>query len=224
MSAVSGLPPPRSCIHCGHPGRFHVNQKCRYPGCTAPLHNFVFDVGGASTPSATRGSSSRGRRAMPRVQRKTQSETDLSASIDEALSWDTGVRLFRNNVGARRIGGRYIRFGLRVGSGDRIGIVAPHGRFLSLEVKQPKEASTPEQNEWRDMVNAMGGVAAIVRSVDDARAAVARAQAGWLHARVLELEAAIRRVLEDEESRPGGWGPDVTMVAVLRDALGGARR
>jgi len=41
-------------------------------------------------------------------------------------------------------------------------------------------------------------------------------------ARVAELEAAIRAVLADEESGAGGWGPDVTMVNRLRDALGGA--
>jgi len=33
------------------------------------------------------------------------------------------------------------------------------------------------------------------------------------------LRKAIQTVLDDEESRPGGWGPDVTMVAVLRTAL-----
>ena len=28
----------------------------------------------------------------------------------------------------------------------------------------------------------------------------------------------IRKVLDDEESRPGGWGPDVTCVAYLEAA------
>ena len=40
-----------------------------------------------------------------------------------------------------------------------------------------------------------------------------------LTARIRELEAAIRRVLSDAESQEGGWGPDVTMVAVLQEAL-----
>src|SRR5579859_4260125 len=30
--------------------------------------------------------------------------------------------------------------------------------------------------------------------------------------RIAELEAVIQRVIDDEESRPGGWGPDVTAV------------
>ena len=34
-----------------------------------------------------------------------------------------------------------------------------------------------------------------------------------------ELIRAITQVLEDDESRPGGWGPDVTCVGILRDVL-----
>lgn len=37
--------------------------------------------------------------------------------------------------------------------------------------------------------------------------------------RVGALRLAIRDALEDEESRPGGWGPDISMVGVLRRAL-----
>jgi len=33
------------------------------------------------------------------------------------------------------------------------------------------------------------------------------------------LRSAIERVLADDESQPGGWGPDVTMQGVLRAAL-----
>lgn len=33
------------------------------------------------------------------------------------------------------------------------------------------------------------------------------------------LRAAVRLVLDDEESAEGGWGPDVTMVTVLREAM-----
>lgn len=41
-------------------------------------------------------------------------------------------------------------------------------------------------------------------------------------ARAAFLEDAIRAVLADEESQDGGWGPDVTTVAWLRDALNAA--
>jgi hypothetical protein len=33
------------------------------------------------------------------------------------------------------------------------------------------------------------------------------------------LRDAVQRVLDDEESGEGGWGPDVTMVSVLREAM-----
>jgi glycyl-tRNA synthetase alpha subunit len=39
-------------------------------------------------------------------------------------------------------------------------------------------------------------------------------------ARIVELETAIKRALDDEESGTG-WGPDVTVCAYLRDALAG---
>ena len=42
---------------------------------------------------------------------------------------------------------------------------------------------------------------------------------GLCKARAERQEVAIRRVLDDAESRPGGWGPDVTGVAILRAAL-----
>lgn len=33
------------------------------------------------------------------------------------------------------------------------------------------------------------------------------------------MESAITEVLNDSESKDGGWGPDVTMRAVLKEAL-----
>ena len=38
-------------------------------------------------------------------------------------------------------------------------------------------------------------------------------------AKLMILRAAVQRVLDDEESGEGGWGPDVTMVTVLREAM-----
>ncbi len=37
--------------------------------------------------------------------------------------------------------------------------------------------------------------------------------------RAEQLAAAIKRTLADDESQPGGWGPDVTMQGVLKGAL-----
>lgn len=37
--------------------------------------------------------------------------------------------------------------------------------------------------------------------------------------RVNHLQQAIRHVITDDESRPGGWGPDVTMLQFLKQSL-----
>ena len=71
---------------------------------------------------------------------------------------------------------RYIRYGLCAGASDIIGIVKPTGRFLALEVKIGKADATPYQASFIRMVLEMGGYAAVVRSVDDALAAVAEAK------------------------------------------------
>ena len=87
------------------------------------------------------------------------------------------VRLWRNNVGEiadRR--GVSVKYGLAVGSADTIGIVAPHGRLLSIEVKRPgykpsgKDQLERElsQQDWRDIVNRMGGIAIRCDSVEQA--------------------------------------------------------
>ena len=72
---------------------------------------------------------------------------------------------------------RYTRYGLAKGSSDIIGIVAP-GIFLALEVKRPRgPGPNAEQQMFLDLVNRRGGVGRVVRSVDDARAAIAEARA-----------------------------------------------
>lgn len=81
---------------------------------------------------------------------------------------------------------RYTRYGLCKGSSDIIGIVAP-GIFLALEVKRPDgPGPNAEQQMFLDLVNRRGGVGRTVRSVDDARAAIAQA-------RVLARSGAGRR-------------------------------
>lgn len=104
-------------------------------------------------------------------------ETIISKAISDALAFDPAVRLWRNNCGVVRKGGRFIRFGLCVGSSDLIGLIA--SRFAALEVKAPKgSVTTEEQHQFIADVRALGGFACIVHSVDEARAAVARAKTG----------------------------------------------
>lgn len=113
-------------------------------------------------------------------------EAQLLAEIRLALGRDPRVVLWRNNVGTARHEGtdRPVRYGLCVGSSDLIGIVAvptmtdPLGRFLALEVKTATGRVAPEQWQFLELVNRRGGYACIVRSVEDALAAVDAAANG----------------------------------------------
>ncbi len=94
------------------------------------------------------------------------------------------VRLYRNNTGTLLDSrGIPVSYGLAVGSADTIGIVAPHGRFLSIEWKRPgwrapvinpeelkrskEQQRYIDQCNWRDQINSMGGVAGFASSLFD---------------------------------------------------------
>lgn len=106
------------------------------------------------------------------------------------------VRLFRNNIGvglminhknpgtkqaiinaciqlSENMGGfaQRVRFGLSEGSGDLIGYrkVGSIAQFVSLELKTETGRVRPEQTNWLNHVNQFGGLAAIVRSVEQAK-------------------------------------------------------
>ena len=106
------------------------------------------------------------------------------------------VRLWRNNVGTGWAGqatkvtsgnlravsqalrpgdvvirqGRPLHAGLCVGSSDLIGyrVVDRVAQFVALEVKSPTGRATAQQTQFIDHINAVGGCAGIVRSVEDA--------------------------------------------------------
>ena len=120
-------------------------------------------------------------------------ETNLQNSIRKELTKKMpSVRLFRNNVGLGYMGTvareeppiivlrnyRYVKYGLHVGSSDLIGWksieITPDmiGKrvavFASVEVKTETGKPTDEQKNWIDQVRKAGGIAGVVRSVDDA--------------------------------------------------------
>jgi len=119
-------------------------------------------------------------------------EANLMRAIQLACS--RGVtRLFRQNVGqgwtgnATRIArpttvtlqpgdvvirnARPLHAGLCTGSSDLIGWTQRDGAavFTALEVKTATGRATPEQRQFVDAVSGAGGVAGIVRSVDEAQ-------------------------------------------------------
>lgn len=104
----------------------------------------------------------------------------MLAEIRLALGRDDRVVLFRNNVGVAERGGvRRLRFGVGgTGGSDLVGILAPAGRFIALEVKSKTGRVSEIQETFLSLIRAMGGFACVVRSVSDATAAIERAAHG----------------------------------------------
>jgi hypothetical protein len=131
---------------------------------------------------------------------RRQGEGQLSDAIREALAYEPGLRLFRNAQCAVVKSNRMVRGGLGNGSADLVGLLAPTGRMVALEVKVPGEVPTAEQmsralakgaygrsredermleqGAWLHQIREHGGFAAYVSSVEEARAAIARARQG----------------------------------------------
>ena len=94
------------------------------------------------------------------------------------------VRLWRNNSGALvDQQGRLVRFGLGKGSSDLIGLrsleITPDlvgqrlAQFVALEIKTARGVVSPEQRAFLDLVEQLGGVAAVCRSIEAAQQALA---------------------------------------------------
>lgn len=81
-----------------------------------------------------------------------------------------GIEHHRNNTGAVRIGGRFMRFG-KPGSSDILGILprgidSPPGRFFACECKATGKKPTKLQRAYLERVAADGGLALVVDEVD----------------------------------------------------------
>ncbi len=71
----------------------------------------------------------------------------------------------RQNSGAVRVGGRFVRFGWP-GCPDVLGQLRD-GRFLAVEVKSKTGRTSPEQVAFLDRIRAAGGVAFVARDLRD---------------------------------------------------------
>lgn len=113
------------------------------------------------------------------------SEALVQQRIRLALGKLRHVRAFRNNVGKLPDPrtGRWVEFGVGgPGAADLLGwrtvTVTPEmvgqriAQFVSLEVKTATGRVRPDQENWRRVVSEAGGVAAVVRSVEEAQAAI----------------------------------------------------
>lgn len=107
-------------------------------------------------------------------------ENAIQNSIRLAVSAHGGAIALRNHTGTfRTFDGKWVNAGLGTGTSDLIGlvehIVRPEdvgrkvGVFVAMEVKTEKGALRPEQRNFLLRVTELGGLAAVVRSVEDAQ-------------------------------------------------------
>lgn len=122
------------------------------------------------------------RRSPPRRKKKGV-ETSLVAALLKRVGYLPLVRLWRNNVGCLQDRhGRYVTYGLCVGSSDLIGykvvtitpamVGQPIAQFVAIEAKTPKGGMTDRQSLFLEQCKAAGAVAVCVRSVEEAERAL----------------------------------------------------
>jgi hypothetical protein len=97
-------------------------------------------------------------------------ETILMSKIRAVLCRrGSPVRLWRNNVGVLPDGnGGRVAYGLGKGSSDLVGLIVGQGRFLGVEIKRPNQKPTAEQEAWLKTIRDFGGIAVVLRSVEEA--------------------------------------------------------
>lgn len=124
---------------------------------------------------------------MKRPPVEPRTEGEISDAVRLALGAEVDLVLWRNNTGVAehatldgdgKLRVDTVRYGLVRGGSDFVGVLAPRGRWFALEAKSATGRATPEQLAFLALVRRMGGFACIVRSVEDARAALARARTG----------------------------------------------
>ena len=115
----------------------------------------------------------RGRRERSPLERKIQ------ADIEAAIGAEPDLLLLRNSVGEAQYvkdDGKvwYVPYGLGIGSPDLVGILG--GRWFCLEVKVPGDEPDDHQLRCHAVWRRFGAFVEVVTSVDEAKAALARAR------------------------------------------------
>ncbi len=126
---------------------------------------------------AGQGTARRG--TMKKGNRHGFSEKQVMDAVQNAVRYDQSILLHRVNVGARKIGNRFIRFG-EPGMSDFSGIIKEvhcpicrgltgAGVRLEIECKAPDGRLTDAQKNWIDTINAMNGIAIVFqpKTVDE---------------------------------------------------------
>lgn len=135
---------------------------------------------------------------MPAIVRppKREPSPHLEKSIERAIRLRLGQEpdlvIWRHSASptGQDAEGNFFRGGLPVGCPDLVGILAltdawggggrhvPTGRFVAFEVKAAKGRATEKQLAFHALIRKFGGFCAVVRSVEEALAALERARRG----------------------------------------------
>lgn len=84
------------------------------------------------------------------------------------LSKNPNIRVWQNASGVAKSmdDERVIKYGLN-GSADIIGIIAPLGKFLAVEIKTGKARQSIQQIKFQEMITTRGGIYILARSISD---------------------------------------------------------
>lgn len=132
------------------------------------------------------------------AKKKTRNEIAIQNNIEAALGSLPDLLTLRNSVGKahyvnEKTGKTYhVPYGLGVGSPDIVFILAPIGRWLAMEVKDPDGVVEPHQAESHAVWREFGALVYVVRSVDEARDALDDARAKMC-ADILYFAAQLQR-------------------------------
>jgi hypothetical protein len=126
----------------------------------------------------------KGQTLMPHAPKsgRIESEASVTKRVLEALWAVGGVHVMRNNVGAVKKAGRYIKYGLEKSSSDLVCIVAPYGRWLCIELKRGDGGNGVEevdQRVWLEKMRRYGAVADFCTSPERALELVELARLPW---------------------------------------------
>jgi hypothetical protein len=100
------------------------------------------------------------------------SESEIQHAI--LLRWGSHprMRLARTNTGAAKVKGRFVRFGIP-GQPDIQGLISPSGRYIGIEVKTKTGKQSDAQKTFQRVVESLGGIFILARSVEDVDRALA---------------------------------------------------
>jgi len=98
-------------------------------------------------------------------------EAQIQHAILAAWGSHPRLRIARINTGVARFGARTVRFN-PPGTADIVGLIAPTGRMLMIEVKAVRGTQRDAQAAMERVVTAFGGLYILARSLDDVDAAL----------------------------------------------------